>query len=107
VYKQLFSGAVNQRPRACVLRRPSGLDAYQAIASSPFAAGAIPNLVDVHFADVEQLVLVMDQLNIHAPGSSLYEAFPPAQAKRLASKLEIHHILECGMAVGSTWPRPS
>jgi len=34
-------------------------------------------------------VLVLDQLNTHSP-ASLYEAFPPAEAKRLANKLEIH-----------------
>ena len=51
--------------------------------------------MDVHFADVEQLVLVMDQLNTHTPGS-LYEAFPPAEAKRLANKLEIHHTPKHG-----------
>jgi hypothetical protein len=32
----------------------------------------------------------MDQLNTHSP-ASLYEAFPPAEAKRLADRLEIHH----------------
>ena len=46
-------------------------------------------------ADVEQIVLVMDQLNTHTPGS-LYEAFPPAEAKRLANKLDIHHTPKHG-----------
>jgi hypothetical protein len=55
----------------------------------------IQHLVDVHFADVDQIVLVMDQLNTHTPGS-LYEAFSPADAKRLASKLEIHHTPKHG-----------
>ncbi len=58
-------------------------------------AHVIKHLVDVHFADVEQIVLVMDQLNIHTPGS-LYEAFAPAEAKRLVSKLEIHHTPKHG-----------
>ena len=58
-------------------------------------AHVIQHLVDVHFADVEQIVLVMDQLNTHTPGS-LYEAFPPAEAKRLANKLEIHHTPKHG-----------
>ena len=53
------------------------------------------HLVDVHFTDVEQIVLVMDQLNIHTPGS-LYEAFSPAEAKRLTNKLEIHHTPKHG-----------
>lgn len=34
-------------------------------------------------------MLVLDQLNTHSP-ASLYAAFPPAEAKRLADKLEIH-----------------
>ena len=32
----------------------------------------------------------MDNLNTHTP-AALYEAFPPAEAKRLADKLEIHY----------------
>ena len=34
-------------------------------------------------------------LNTHTPGS-LYEAFPPAEAKRLADKLEIHYTPKHG-----------
>jgi DDE superfamily endonuclease len=34
-------------------------------------------------------VLVQDNLNTHTP-ASLYEAFPPAEAKRLADRLELH-----------------
>lgn len=53
-------------------------------------AHCIQELVDVHYRDAEQIVLVMDQLNTHTP-ASLYEAFPPAEAKRLADKLETHY----------------
>ena len=42
-----------------------------------------------------KLVLVMDQLNTHSP-ASLYEAFAPAEAKRLADRLEIHHTPKHG-----------
>jgi hypothetical protein len=52
-------------------------------------AHCIQELVDVHYPDAETIVLVMDQLNTHSP-ASLYEAFAPAEAKRLADKLEIH-----------------
>jgi hypothetical protein len=45
--------------------------------------------------DAEKLVLVMDQLNTHSP-ASLYEAFPPEEAKRLADRLEIHHTPKHG-----------
>ncbi len=41
------------------------------------------------------MVLVMDQLNIHSP-ASLYEAFGPAEAKRLADRLEVHHTPKHG-----------
>ena len=51
----------------------------------------VRDLVDApRYADAEAIVLVMDQLNTHAP-ASLYEAFAPAEAKRVADKLEIHH----------------
>ncbi len=53
-------------------------------------AQCVKDLVDVHYPDAERLVLVLDNLNIHSP-ASLYEAFPPAEAKRLADKLEFHH----------------
>ena len=46
-------------------------------------------LVDEHYQDAEKIVLVMDNLNTHNK-SSLYEAFSPKEAKRIADKLEIH-----------------
>ncbi len=58
-------------------------------------AAVIQDLVEVHYPDAERLVLVLDNLNIHSP-ASLYEAFPPAEAKRLADKLEIHHTPKHG-----------
>lgn len=58
-------------------------------------AHQIKELVDVRYPDAERVVLVMDNLNIHSP-ASLYEAFPPAEAKRLADKLEIHHTPKHG-----------
>lgn len=58
-------------------------------------AEVIRELVDVHFADAEKIVLVMDDLNTHKP-ASLYEAFPPAEARRLVEKLEIHHTPKHG-----------
>jgi hypothetical protein len=58
-------------------------------------AQVVKHLVDVHFPEVEQIVLVMDQLNIHTPGS-LYEAFSPVEAKRLANRLEVHHTPKHG-----------
>jgi transposase len=53
-------------------------------------ANVIKELVEVHYPEAEKIVLVMDNLNTHTPGS-LYEAFPPAEAKWLANKLESHY----------------
>jgi hypothetical protein len=58
-------------------------------------AYAIKELVEVHYPTAEKIILVMDNLNTHGPGS-LYEAFPPEEAQRLAAKLEIHHTPKHG-----------
>ena len=58
-------------------------------------AECIRELVDVHYADAEKIVLVLDNLNTHSEGS-LYEAFEPAEARRLAEKLEIHYTPKHG-----------
>jgi len=52
-------------------------------------AHCVKELVEVHYPDAETIVLVQDNLNTHTP-ASLYEAFGPAEAKRLAGKLELH-----------------
>jgi len=52
-------------------------------------------LLDERYPDVEKVVLVMDNLNIHAI-SSLYEAFLPEVAFRLARRLEIHYTPKHG-----------
>jgi hypothetical protein len=53
-------------------------------------AHCIKDLVDVCYPDAERVVLVQDNLNTHTP-ASLYEAFEPAEAKRLADRLELHY----------------
>ncbi len=58
-------------------------------------AYCIRELVDLHFPDADQIVLVMDNLNTHQL-ASLYEAFPPAEARRLAEKLDIHYTPKHG-----------
>lgn len=55
----------------------------------------IKNLADTHYLDAEMIVLVMDNLNTHTK-SSLYEAFPAAEAKRIADRLEIHYTPKHG-----------
>ena len=58
-------------------------------------AEVVRKLVDEDYADRERIVLVMDNLNTHHP-SSLYEAFEPAEARRIAERLEIHYTPKHG-----------
>jgi hypothetical protein len=52
-------------------------------------------LVEEVHPEAERVVLVMDNLNTHKL-ASLYEAFPPGRARRIAEKLEIHHTPKHG-----------
>ena len=58
-------------------------------------AEVVRKLVDEDYADKERIVLVMDNLNTHHP-SSLYEAFEPEEARRIAERLEIHYTPKHG-----------
>jgi transposase len=58
-------------------------------------AHAIRDMVDQDYPEAEVIVLVMDNLNTHKP-ASLYEAFEPAEARRLIEKLEIHYTPKHG-----------
>jgi DDE superfamily endonuclease len=49
---------------------------------------------DLH-PDAKKIVLVLDNLNTHKL-ASLYEAFPPEQARRIAERFEIHHTPKHG-----------
>ena len=53
------------------------------------------DIVDVHFPEAKRVVVVMDNLNTHKL-ASLYEAFPPAEARRIAEKLDIHYTPKHG-----------
>jgi DDE superfamily endonuclease len=46
-------------------------------------------VIDVHYPHAEKIILMMDILSTHSP-AAFYHAFPPAGARRLAAKLEIH-----------------
>ena len=58
-------------------------------------AHALKDLADTHFPDAETIVLVQDNLNTHKP-ASLYEAFPAAEARRLAMRFEWHYTPKHG-----------
>lgn len=55
----------------------------------------VKRLLDGRYRDVERVVLVMDQLNTHST-ASLYDTFPPEEARRLADRLEVHHTPKHG-----------
>ena len=52
-------------------------------------------LVDEAYPDARLVRLVLDNLNTHKMGS-LYEAFEPAEARRIAKRLEFHHTPKRG-----------
>ena len=59
------------------------------------------------YAQAERITLVCDNLNVHRL-ASLYEAFAPEEALRLARKLELVHTPKHGSWLnGSTWPSRS
>ena len=58
-------------------------------------ANQIRELLEIHYPDKPKIRLVMDNLNTHSI-SSLYEAFEPEVARRLARRLEIHYTPKHG-----------
>lgn len=58
-------------------------------------ATGIDRMLSIDYPAAERVVLVMDNLNTHTPGS-LYEAFAPAKARALAERLEIHYTPKHG-----------
>lgn len=58
-------------------------------------AHALKDLSDIHFQKARKIILVQDNLNTHTK-SSLYEAFPAAEAHRLAGRFEWHYTPKHG-----------
>ena len=58
-------------------------------------AQILKGLSDIHFPYAKKIVLVQDNLNTHAK-ASLYEAFAPAEARRLAERFEWHYTPKHG-----------
>jgi hypothetical protein len=52
-------------------------------------------LVDEDYPAADVIRLVTDNLNTHTP-AALYETFPPAEARRIAKKLEFHYTPKHG-----------
>ncbi len=53
-------------------------------------AHCMRDLVDVHYPEATCIRLVQDNLSTHTAGA-LYQAFPPAEARRILRRLEFHH----------------
>ena len=58
-------------------------------------ARVVKQLVDEDYPDKDRIVLVLDNVNTHHP-ASLYEVFEPAEARRIAERLEIHYTPKHG-----------
>ena len=58
-------------------------------------ARVVKQLVDEDYPHKDRIVLVMDNLNTHHP-ASLYAAFEPAEARRIAERLEVHYTPKHG-----------
>jgi hypothetical protein len=58
-------------------------------------AEEIKHLLESRYPEADRIRLVCDNLNTHRLGS-LYEAFPPEEARALATRLEIHHTPKHG-----------
>ena len=58
-------------------------------------ARVVKQLVDEDYPHKDRIVLVMDNLNTHHP-ASLYEAFEPSEARRIAERLEVHYTPKHG-----------
>jgi len=57
-------------------------------------AGQLQELSE-RYADAERIRIVLDNLNTHTP-ASLYEAFPPEEARRLVRRFEFHYTPKHG-----------
>jgi hypothetical protein len=58
-------------------------------------AQCMKDLVDIHFPNATLISVVLDNLNTHTP-AALYEAFEPAEARRIVSKLDFHYTPKHG-----------
>ena len=72
------------RRQVCVTERRTALDFAQQLRA-----------LVASYPEAEQIVLVTDNLNTHGP-ASLYEAFAPEEAQRIAQKIEWHYTPEHG-----------
>ena len=58
-------------------------------------ARCVRTLVEGYYPHAQKIRLVQDNLNTH-DGASLYETFPPQEARRLLDKIEFHYTPKHG-----------
>lgn len=58
-------------------------------------ARLVRDILDVRYPSAAKVVLVLDNLSTHTP-AALYEAFAPAEARRLVERLEWHYTPKHG-----------
>lgn len=97
---------------ACVFLSTEALAGWREVRVRPQRtavdwAQEVAALLEGRYAQAEKVIVVCDQLNTHTI-ASLYKAFPPAKARHLAQRLEIHYtpkhgswlnIAECELSV--------
>ena len=76
------------------------LEGWRHVSATPRRAAidyahVLKQLSDVHFPKAEAITLVQDNLNTHTP-ASLYRAFPPEEARRIADRFEWHYTPKHG-----------
>jgi hypothetical protein len=74
--------------------------------TAPDFAGWLKDLSDVHYPAAEVIRLVTDNLNTRGPGA-LYEAFPAAEARRPAQRVEWHYTPKHGSRLNMVEIEPS
>jgi hypothetical protein len=93
----LFTETLKEWRGVCVRPRRTAID----------WAGEVRTVLDQRYPDANKVILVCDNLNTHKV-ASFYEAFPPAEARRLAERIEIHYtpkhgswlnVAECELSV--------
>jgi hypothetical protein len=80
----MTGGPVTSAPVTCFSRR----------AATDYAQ-VLKDLSDTHFPDARKIVRVQDNLSTHTP-ASLYQAFPPTEARRLVERFEWHYTPKHG-----------
>jgi hypothetical protein len=111
-YRRRYDYAYERAGTACVFLLTEALQSWRQVSVRPQRtavdwAQEVAALLESRYASAEKVILICDNLNTHTV-ASLYKAFPPEKARRLALQLEIHYtprhgsrlnIAECELSV--------